>query len=113
MAARTDTKGFTQMDHIKKKSYRSATLFDVRDCRGLKANAKVLLYTIELRGKLYSTGDKAAADMGVSRATFNRTVLQLKKIGLIHATPKTRTSDLLHGKRRGPRRVCASNGSAC
>lgn len=49
---------------------RIQTLYDIRDARGLSADEKHFLMTVELRGKCKASMDLLCADMGIGRTRF-------------------------------------------
>jgi hypothetical protein len=51
---------------------RNQVMWAIRDARGLSANEKVFLFTVESRGSMRTTQVNAAKDMGLSRATYYR-----------------------------------------
>lgn len=61
------------------------TMFNIRDARGLTAKEKIFLVTVELRGEMVCTWERAAADMGMTKDSFYRTRRSLVDRHLVYA----------------------------
>jgi hypothetical protein len=65
-------------------------MWNIRDARGLDALEKVFLYTVESRGVMKTSWQRAAADMGMKRSTFYNIRNSLVEKGLIGVVPQGR-----------------------
>ncbi|CAN5191102.1 hypothetical protein BH24ACT12_BH24ACT12_14100 [soil metagenome] len=63
-------------------------LFAARDARGLDSKEKVFVFVVASRGLMFTSAETAAADMGMSRASFYRTRDALIRKGYLRVEPR-------------------------
>ena len=63
-------------------------LFAARDARGLDSKEKVFVFVVATRGRMFTSAETAAADMGMSRASFYRTRDALIRKGYLRVEPR-------------------------